>query len=1077
MNPSVDTTLRNLNDCGCCQGRSAQTPVHLDNRPGLKAVAYRVGTHSQFKQTMLAALSDSDRPALQDLNTRDEDDFSIALLDAWSVVADVLTFYQDRIANESYLRTATERRSVLEMARAIGYQLNPGVAAGTYLAFTLETAEGSPSSTKIGIGTKAQSVPGPDEKAQTFETVEEIVAYGALNKMKPRLSVPQEIKRNTTKLYLKGTDTQLQPGDAILIVADARVQSTSNEQWDFRILQTVTTDDKNNRTLVTWEGDLGRYELNDDGEPVSIVVPDKNAKIFAFRQKASLFGHNAPDWRVMADDIKDKYIMMGLQAEYFQGTDLNPNNCKVKGIDPQINFDWGTGSPHPDIPSDNFSVRWKGSIKPPTSGSYIFYTLSDDGVRLWIDDQLIINNWTDHAATEDSATIELVGGKKYAIRLQYYERGGHAKIKLYWSGPSLSKEIIPQTYLHPPCIYNEWPGFTISEISYPHINTIYLDKVYKQITPGGWLVLSIPTYQELYEVVNAVEDSRVDFTLASKVTRIELKGDNLKEEFDNHVRDTVVFAESEQLELAEQPLETPVFGNSVVLDKSVENLEPSQMLVVTGKPLQYLKVAEREHLIIIDGVEYTQTDEQLSFVFADGLAQTLESGNKLEIASPPKMTDEGLVWYLKNSNGTSGSVEAELDDFIPVPTDDSDQTGSKTASATKDEGIVSELVTLDKTESVDGFTKLVFTSELQNIFERGSVTINANIAKATHGETTSEVLGSGDAGRPFQSFTLRQWPLTYVSASTPSGAETTLEVRVNDLLWKEVSTFYGHGPDERIYVTRIDDDGKTTIQFGDGRTGARLPTGKENVRASYRKGIGLDGLVKTGQISQAMTRPLGLKSVINPLPATGAQDRESLDEARRNAPLTVLTLDRIVSLQDYEDFAHAYTGIAKAIANWTWDGEKRAVFVTVAGPKGAAIKHDSTLYENLLASMRKSGDPNVPLQVESYQKTLFQIGGNIKRHPEYQPEKVLAEVEKKLREHFSFDARAFGQPVTFSEVVAIIQQVPCVVAVFVKQIYLTGTEPGLNTPLKAKVPQAGEEEVSPAELLTLDPCKLGLEVV
>jgi len=1076
MNPSVDTTLRNLNDCGCCQGRSAQTPVHLDNRPGLKAIAYRVGTHSQFKQTMLAALSDSGRPALQDLNTRDEDDFSIALLDAWSVVADVLTFYQDRIANESYLRTATERRSVLEMARAIGYQLNPGVAAGTYLAFTLETAKGSPSSTKISIGAKAQSVPGPDEKAQTFETVEEIVAYGALNEMKPRLSVPQEIKRNTTKLYLKGTDTQLQSGDVILLVGDAREEAPLSERWDFRILQTVTTDDKNNRTLVTWEGDLGRYELNDDGEPVSTVVPDENAKIFAFRQKASLFGHNAPDWRVMADDIKDKY-MMGLQAEYFQGTDLNPSNCKVKRIDPQVNFDWGSGSPHPVIPSDNFSVRWKGLIKPPTSGSYTFYTLSDDGVRLWIEDQKIIDNWTDHAAIENSGTIQLEAGKMYVIRLQYYEKGGLATIKLYWSGPSHSKEIIPQTYLHPLCNYDEWPGFTISAISSPNIDTVYLDKVYEQITPGGWLVLSLPTYQELYEVVNAVEDSRVDFTLASKATRIELKGDNLVEEFDNHVRDTVVFAQSEQLELAEQPLDRPVFGSSVILGKSVKNLEPSRMLVVSGKPLQYLKVAEREHLIIIDGKEYPQTEEQLSLVFADGSVQALKSGDKLEIVSPPKKTDEGLEWYFKNSSGTSGSVKAEPDDFIPVPTDDSDETGNKAASATEDEGIVGEVVTLDKTESVDGFTKLVFTSELQNIFERESVTINANIAKATHGETTSEVMGSGDAGQPFQSFTLRQWPLTYVSASTTSGAETTLEVRVNDLLWKEVSTFYSHGPDERIYVTRTDDDGKTTVQFGDGRTGARLPTGKENVQASYRKGIGLDGLVKTGQISQAMTRPLGLKSVVNPLPATGAQDSESLDEARRNAPLTVLTLDRIVSLQDYEDFAYAYTGIAKAIANWTWDGEKRAVFVTVAGPKGAAVVQGSTLHDNLLASMRKSGDPNVPLQVESYQKTLFQIGGNFKAHPDYQREKVLAAVEKKLRGHFSFDTRAFGQPVTFSEVVAIIQQVPGVVAVFIDRIYLTGTEAGLNTPLKAKVPQAGEEEVSPAELLTLDPCKLGLEVV
>jgi hypothetical protein len=84
-----------------------------------------------------------DRP-LSGLSTRSTDDPAIALLDAWATVADVLSFYQERIANEGFLRTASERLSVLELARAIGYELNPGVAASTHLAFTVEEAQGSP---------------------------------------------------------------------------------------------------------------------------------------------------------------------------------------------------------------------------------------------------------------------------------------------------------------------------------------------------------------------------------------------------------------------------------------------------------------------------------------------------------------------------------------------------------------------------------------------------------------------------------------------------------------------------------------------------------------------------------------------------------------------------------------------------------------------------------------------------------------------------------------------------------------------------------------------------------------------
>src|SRR5881227_3771738 len=158
-----------LDSCHCCEGLTAQTPATVKNRPGLSAIAYRVGTHSQFKKSMLAALSDITRPALQNLKTRDNDDFSIALLDAAATMADVLTFYQERIANESYLRTATERRSLLELARLIGYELRPGVAASTALAFLLEDAAGAPGRATIPRGLKVQSIPGQDELPQTFE--------------------------------------------------------------------------------------------------------------------------------------------------------------------------------------------------------------------------------------------------------------------------------------------------------------------------------------------------------------------------------------------------------------------------------------------------------------------------------------------------------------------------------------------------------------------------------------------------------------------------------------------------------------------------------------------------------------------------------------------------------------------------------------------------------------------------------------------------------------------------------------------------------------------------------------------
>ena len=160
MTLSLDSSLRGLSDCGCGSDLSLQVPLAVSNRSGLSAIVYRVGTHSCFKQAALSRLSDAKRPQLDTLTTRDDSDFTIALLDAWSTVGDVLTFYQERIANESYLRTATERVSLFHLARLIGYELRPGVAASTWLAFTVEEAPGA-LGTALAVGVQPATAPEP----------------------------------------------------------------------------------------------------------------------------------------------------------------------------------------------------------------------------------------------------------------------------------------------------------------------------------------------------------------------------------------------------------------------------------------------------------------------------------------------------------------------------------------------------------------------------------------------------------------------------------------------------------------------------------------------------------------------------------------------------------------------------------------------------------------------------------------------------------------------------------------------------------------------------------------------------
>ncbi|MBI4324721.1 MAG: hypothetical protein HY674_05600 [Chloroflexi bacterium] len=99
------------------------------------------------------------------------------------------------------------------------------------------------------------------------------------------------------------------------------------------------------------------------------------------------------------------------------------------------------------LPKDGFSVRWTGRIEPRYSETYTFTTFSNDGVRLWVNGQLIVDNWTDHSGREDSGTIALQAGKKYDLKLEYYQAGGAAAMKLMWSSPSQKKEVIPERVL------------------------------------------------------------------------------------------------------------------------------------------------------------------------------------------------------------------------------------------------------------------------------------------------------------------------------------------------------------------------------------------------------------------------------------------------------------------------------------------------------------------------------------------------------------------------------------------------------------------------------------------------------
>jgi len=320
-------------------------------------------------------------------------------------------------------------------------------------------------------------------------------------------------------------------------------------------------------------------------------------------------------------------------------------------------------------------------------------------------------------------------------------------------------------------------------------------------------------------------------------------------------------------------------------------------------------------------------------------------------------------------------------------------------------------------------TTLVLANALAYTYDSSTVTVYGNVAEATNGQTVGQVLGNGDANLAFQSFALNQSPLTYLSAATPEGAQSTLTVTVNEIEWEETDDLSALGPNDHAYITQTNNSAQTSVIFGNGQNGARVPTGTANVKAVYRYGIGSAANVAAQQISQLATQPLGVQAVINPLAASGGADPDSASQARANTPLAVKALDRLVSVQDYADFSRTFAGIGKAASVKLSNGRRQVVFVTIAGAEDIPIDLTSDLYNNLVQALQQFGDPYQPILVGVRKLRLLVIAAGIQVLPGYRFEFVEPNVQAALLATFSFDQRSLGQTAFLSEAISAMQAV------------------------------------------------------
>jgi predicted phage baseplate assembly protein len=835
---------------------------------------------------------DGTRP-LAPLSTRSTDDPAIALLDAWAVTADVLAFYQERIANEGYLGTATERRSILELARAIGYELKPGVAANALLAFDLEDAKGAPRTATIDTGVKVMSEPGQDEKPQTFETIEKVETRADWNKLRPRVTQTQPLNLTADTIYVAGTSTGLKPGDVMVLA-----NPDAAEKAAARRVQKIEADVKLNWTRV-------------DFSVTPAPVPAPKPPVFF---PGVIVGHG----REFVHDI---------------GTDIFAHSFSERNLTTYLSIQGWQGQ----LVQIHAGTPPRPAPLPPSTGAFAM--------------RARVGIFGHNAPRQESLP------KPDSLR-------GTDPFSKSWDGTNERS------------IWKDSQGTLRTEVD------TFLERAVSEVTTKGWVVFDAAQVpMRPYQVATVTEASVADYALSAKATGLTLQnpdGSNPTKPDELKTRRTTAYVQSERLNLAELPIPEPIAAGetSLTLDRMVLGLHAGQAVLLRG---------ESQDVV---GVEFR------------------------------------------------------------------------------------ELLHLKEITHAGGFTTLQFDSPLIYSYVRNTVTMNANVALATHGETVKEVLGSGDAAKPNQKFALKRPPLTYISAATPSGGKSELIVRVNGVAWTEVTSLFGLEPTAQSFIVRISDDAKATIIFGDGINGARLPTGQENVTAVYRTGIGPEGEVAADKLKILMTRPLGVRGVTNPLAASGAEAPEKLDQARENAPTTVLTLDRIVSLGDYADFANAFSGIGKAHAVPLAHGELQLIYVTVALSSGAAPAPNDPVLDHLRAAMDKVRDPGVHVLVGGYEEIFFRVTAELRIDSRYQSELVLDAASSALQAAFEFAKRDFAQPVAAAEVITILQSVPGLVAVDLNELYslplVAGQE---NSPLLLAEPARFDDASAtflPAQLLRLD---------
>ena len=575
-------------------------------------------------------------------------------------------------------------------------------------------------------------------------------------------------------------------------------------------------------------------------------------------------------------------------------------------------------------------------------------------------------------------------------------------------------------------------------------NSIDLDTVYSQAVPGGWVVLteagsSASSHTaELFRINGAAETNLAEFALTGRATRLFISGMNI-DWFSP--RRASVFLQSEAQTLAERPINGPLERTRLTLASYVDGLQSGRTLIVAGQLARFAAA--------VPGLVLTAPDSS---------TRTPKLGDQFFL-----LGHAAGVYTLQAIDGWTGTIGTTAASFTQVPTLAADP-------------VLAETVTIGSVDQSDlRHTAIVPVKPLVNFYDRGTVTIYGNVAQATVGQTVQEVMGSGNAATSFQSFQLRQPPVTWTLAATPSGVQSSLQVFANDVPWTEADTLYGQGAHAQVFAERRDELGNTNVLFGDGAVW-RTPAIRHDESAgavSPRAGRRRQCRCRADQ--SAVEQTAGVEGGDQPVAgngrcrsrAAGGRPRERPAQCRHVGPRSVA-----VGLPELRAELRRHCQGARHLG-LGWHAAAPGADAGRPGGRGGAAGRRCGRQARRVARQLRRGRGAAAAAIV-YSPVTFQIGLLVRPAVFGNDAAAQQAAEAALRAAYTFDARGFGQAVALSEVVEIAQGAAGVAAVQVTMLYRSDQPAGLSPRLGAAGGTTGAQSAVPAEVLTLDPGKLAV---